>query len=137
MADVTITAANVIKGANAVTEPGIAGATITAGQVVYKDTTDSNKFKLADSDNATAAIRTPYGIALNSASAGQPVVVQTGGLITIGGTLTAGTIYTASDTAGGLRPAVDNNSGDTITIIGVATSASVLNMNIFASGAVL
>jgi hypothetical protein len=42
-----ITAANVLAGANAKKRTGVAGATITAGQTVYEDSTDSNKFKLA------------------------------------------------------------------------------------------
>lgn len=40
MADLTITAANVTAGALATTVTGTAGATITAGQLVYLDTRD-------------------------------------------------------------------------------------------------
>jgi hypothetical protein len=69
MADLTITAANVIAGNSAKTETGTAGATVTAGQVVYKDSAD-NKFKLADNDSATAGLRSPYGIALHASLAG-------------------------------------------------------------------
>ncbi len=46
MADLSITAANVLRGSNARVETGIFGATVTAGQVVYRDASDNNKFKL-------------------------------------------------------------------------------------------
>lgn len=130
MTDISITAANVAAGSDAVVERGTAGATVTAGQVVYKDPADS-KFKLADSDSATAAARNPYGIALNGASAGQPLAVQRSGDITIGGTLTAGTAYyVSSGTAGGIAPLADIASGDDPILLGLAKSATVLQLRI-------
>ena len=36
MTDLAITAANVVKGSGATYDTGVAGATITAGQLVYK-----------------------------------------------------------------------------------------------------
>ena len=136
MADLTITAANVVKGANATTRDGIAGATITAGQVVYRDSADG-KYKLADSNSATAAVRSSDGIALNGASDNQPIEVLTEGDITIGATLTAGVAYYLSDTPGGIAPVADVGSGEYSTIIGIAESASVLNVQIHESGAAM
>ena len=132
MADISITAANVVPGSDAVRESGTAGATITAGQLVYLDTSDM-KFKLADS-NGAAALRVPNGIALNGASNGQPLVIQKGGDITIGGTLTAGIPYFLSDTPGGLCPLPDIGAGEFSCIIGIAKSTSVLAVNIQPSG---
>jgi hypothetical protein len=132
MADISITAANVVPGSDAVRESGTAGATITAGQLVYLDTSDM-KFKLADS-NGAAALRVPNGIALNGASNGQPLSVQKGGDITIGGTLTAGIPYFLSDTPGGLCPLPDIGAGEFSCIIGIAKSTSVLAVNIQPSG---
>jgi hypothetical protein len=130
MSDISITAANVAAGSDAVIERGTAGATITAGQVVYRDAADS-KYKLADSDNATAAIRNPIGIALHGASNGQPLAIQKSGDITIGGTLTAGTAYyLSSGTPGGIAPLADIASGDDPILLGLATSASVLRIDI-------
>lgn len=137
MADIVITAANVVKGANAKTETGILGAVVTAGQIVYKDTTDSNKFKLADCDNASSLIRTPYGIALNGGAVGQTVTVHTEGEITIGGVLVAGKVYTLSDVAGALRPEADNAAGDYTAIIGIAKTTAILDVKIFAPGYVI
>jgi hypothetical protein len=133
MADLTITAASVVKGANAKTEIGTFGGTVAAGKSVYLDPTDK-KFKLADADSATAAVRTTRGIALNSGDNNQPAVIQTSGLITIGATVVVGTIYVQSDVAGGIRPAADNGSGDFVTVIGIGVSASQIDLNIHASG---
>jgi hypothetical protein len=135
MADISITAANVVAGSDAVRESGTAGATVTAGQLVYLDTSDM-KYKLADS-NGAAALRVPNGIALNGASNGQPLSVQKGGDITIGGTLTAGIPYFLSDTPGGLCPLPDIGTGEYSCIIGIAKSTSVLAVNIQPSGVAL
>jgi hypothetical protein len=135
MADISITAANVVAGSDAVRESGTAGATVTAGQLVYLDTSDM-KYKLADS-NGAAALRVPNGVALNGASNGQPLSVQKGGDITIGGTLTAGIPYFLSDTPGGLCPLPDIGTGEYSCIVGIAKSTSVLSVNIQPSGVAL
>jgi len=141
MADITITAANVLKGTTNTVENGTAGETITAGQVVYKKSTDS-LFYLADcfatSVAANDEIKEAYGIALNSAAANQTLQVQKTGDITIGGTVTAGTVYylASSDVgaAGGIAPLADLVSTDWYVLIGVATSASVLHLLIYDVG---
>jgi hypothetical protein len=56
MAALTITAASVLAGSNASTENGTAGATITAGQVVYLDEA-TGKYGLADCNSATLGVR--------------------------------------------------------------------------------
>jgi len=136
MADITITAANVLSLAGATSDRGTAGATITAGQAVYYDAADS-KWKLADSNSGTAAARTPGGIALNGASNGQPLAVHKEGPITIGGTLTAGVAYYLSDTPGGICPVADVGAGEYPTVIGVATSTTALNVRITSAGVAL
>lgn len=132
MADLTITAASVLPGAGALVEDGLAGATITAGQAVYRDT--DGTYKLADADGASATIRTARGIALNGASSGQPLRIQKQGNITIGATLTAGTTYYLSNTAGGICPLADVGSGEYYHIIGIATSTTNLLMALAYSG---
>ena len=137
MADISITAANVVKGSNAVVEAGTAGATITAGQVVYKDAADG-KYKLADADSATAAAKAPRGIALNGASNNQPLSIIRSGDVTIGATLTPGTAYYLSPTtAGGICPLADVASGDDVVLLGLAESASVLAVDIQITGVTL
>lgn len=132
MVDVSITPGNVVKGANATVIVGIASATILAGQIVCRAA--DGTIQLVDSDSATPANRTPLGIALNGGSTGQPINIQTAGDITIGGTLVQGTVYLASDGPGGLRPAVDLNSGDFTAVMGIAFSATVLRMGIVVGG---
>ena len=136
MTDVSITAANVIRGANSKMEHGQAGASITAGQVVYRDAADG-EYKLADSDSGTAAVRSPRGIALNNGADGQPLTIHRSGLITIGGTLTPGVAYYLSDTPGGIAPYADLATGDYPTFIGMAVSTTVLNVSFNESGVAL
>lgn len=136
MADLVITAANVVAGSTSTVENGTLGATVTAGQAMYLDSADS-RWKLADSNSATAAVRVPAGIALNGGATGQPVRVLREGAITIGATMTAGVVYYASDTPGGICPVADIGSGEYATIIGIATSTTVLEVDIHASGVAL
>lgn len=136
MADLTIIAANVVPGNGARLTYGTAGAAITAGQVVYLDTSD-NRFKLADCDSATAAARSPAGIAVNGAAAGQPLAVQTAGELAFGAILAAGVSYYLSPNAGGIAPIADILSGDNTVLLGLAKSTSVLTINVIASGAAL
>lgn len=137
MTDLTITPASVIAGAGAVLENGTAGATITAGQAVYLDTATTGKYQLADCDSATAAARVARGIALNGASAGQPLQIAKSGPVTIGATLTPGVTYCLSATPGGVAPAADITTGDYPCILGLAASASVLNLDIQSAGVAL
>lgn len=136
MADLSITAASVIAGSDATTENGTLGATVTAGQVVYKDSADG-LWKLADNNSATAAVRVPQGIALNGGATGQPVRVLRAGDITIGATVTQGVAYYLSDSPGGICPVADLLTGEYATVMGIASSASVLKVNIVASGVAL
>lgn len=135
MADLSITVANVVKGTSARTETGIAGATVTAGQMVYLDTAD-NKYKLADNDSATALVRTVRGMALHGSLAGQPLTVLLSGQVSLGAILTVGTVYCLSSTAGGICPAADIASGDYLTVIGVPLSTSILDVMVKESGVV-
>lgn len=133
MADVTITATSVAYGSNADIERGYLGATVTAGQVVYKDSAD-NLFKLADGNSGTAAARTAYGIALNGGASGQPVAVQRSGDYTVGGTVTVGGVYVLSATAGGIAPVADLASGNYTNLIGIGITASTMRLFIGTAG---
>lgn len=113
--DLSITASSFVPGSRAKTVTGIAGVAITAGQLVYLDSSEQT-YKLADA-NASAATAAVAGIAASSVSAGQFIVVITeDDDLTLGATLdmsypfyicsaTAGSIANANDTgAGGLYP---------------------------------
>jgi hypothetical protein len=136
MADLTITAASVVPGSNAVTVVGTAGETITAGQAVYLSST-TNKYALADTDSATSEVRVPVGLALTGSSLNQPIVVQKSGQVTIGATIAAGVAYYLSGTAGGICPVADVAAGDYPSVIGIGVSTTVLNIDISAPNVVL
>lgn len=136
MADLAITAANVAAGVGARTMTGVAGATITAGQAVYQDPADG-KLKLADTNSGTAAARVPIGIALHGSLAGQPLTILQSGPCTIGAALTAGVAYYLSATPGGLCPVADLVAGCFPVSLGIATSATSIDVYIHASGASL
>jgi hypothetical protein len=135
MSDLSITAANVISGSDDITH-GTAGAAVTAMQTVYKDPITS-KWLLSDNNSATVAARVPGGVALHAASPGQPLAIQKSGPITAGATLTPGVAYYQSGTPGGICPVADLTTGMYPTILGIATSATVLGIDIQPSGVAL
>jgi hypothetical protein len=139
MADITVTAANVVKGAGAVTAIATvnAGATIAAGQAIYTVTAAGNDGTPAVVDKAidtSIAAAAATGIALSGGSAGQAIVIQTAGAITIGATVVKGGVYGVTDTAGGISLVSDRATGDYVTILGVALTISTLQLSINASG---
>jgi len=129
MADVTVTAASVAASNNSSTKTatGTAGVTITAGQALYKDSTASNKLKLADaSADASAAC---VGISLNGGALDQPITYVTyDEAFNPGGTIVAGKVYCVSATAGAIAPVADILSTEFVTVLGVAESASALRL---------
>lgn len=128
-ADLTVTAASVVPSSGASLETGTAGEAVTAGQLVYKKAADSHWYK-ADCNSVTAEVRVASAVAITGSAAGQPVVVQKGGAITIGATMTANTVYYLSGSAaGGIRPAADNVTGDYPQVVGMATSTTVMQLN--------
>jgi hypothetical protein len=121
MADLTVTAASVLW-TSGTKQTGVAGASITAGQPVYLDSTTST-LKLAQSDG-TAAEADAVGVALHAAGSGQPLVYASqGAVINIGATTTKATTYVVSATAGGVAPQADLVSTNKIVRLGYATDA--------------
>jgi hypothetical protein len=136
MTDLVIVPGSVVAGANAQRASGTSGATITAGQLVYKDPA-TTKYLLCDNNAADPNARKPEGVALNSASLNQPITLQTAGDITIGSTLVAGTDYFLSTTAGGICPRADVIATMNVVLIGLARSTTVLAIDIQVSGVTL
>lgn len=134
MVDITVTPSAVVAGSNATRDTGIAGETITAGKAVFLNAA-TNRWML--SDNNGTGTREVKGIALNGASANQPLAILKDGDITIGATLVAGTDYWLSATAGGICPRADLATGMDTIQIGVAKSASVLAVSIVDPGVTL
>lgn len=128
MADLTITAANV-KLVSGTTRTTVAGAAVTAGQVVYKANA-TGKALLSDNDSATAEIRSIDGLALHAAAVDQPLTLaQNGAVVNLGATLVAGTDYYLSGTPGGICPRADVVGGDDPIRIGIALTTANLQLD--------
>lgn len=139
MADISITAANVLGSSTAVRLTQYkAGEAVTAGQIVYLNSS-SQWVKLdlnaAATGNGVTDIR---GIAENSAPAsGQPLsVVTEDSDFTVGGTLTNGSALYGSTTAGGITHDVPA-SGSYPVYIGQAKSTTKAVIKFNASGVVI
>lgn len=132
MSDFSVTATSVVPTTSTGFGEGTAGASVTAGMPIYLDTSD-NTLKPCDADASASSVA--VGVALHSASAGQPLKYAKSGNVTFNAAFTAGAIVCVSTTAGGLAPYADLGSGDFVTIIGVATSTTNLFIKIVASQA--
>lgn len=109
------------------------GATISAGQTLYYDSA-TVKYKLGD-NNASAATAEVKGIALTpGVDSGYGVIATRGSLVFVGATMTQGKAYYAGATAGEIVPETDLASGNYNTRLGVASSATQLDLDIRASG---
>ena len=136
-ADLSITAANVkATGSSAKITRVKYGETITQGQAVYRLEADGEHYK-ADADVGNNAAAAVVGIALTPGGDGEYGYILTEGPVTIGATMTVGEIYVLSGTAGGICPEGDLASLDRVTILGVATSTTVLSVNFFATTAIV
>lgn len=137
MANLTITVGNVIAASTASKASGLAGETITAGMPVYTHT--DGLFYKADTDTALHAAAT--GISLHAASANQPLQIITSGALTLGSILTKGSLIYLSVDVGIMNQLTDGDSPDGFlttndfrTVLGTATSATVMNVAIIQSG---
>jgi len=132
MADLTITAANVVAvddSANPIKKrTGISGVAITAGECIYEREDGDGVKRLYKADNAALDTALAKGIALDSApGVNQPVVYAYDGKIDLGATLTPGQVYMVSNTAGKICPSADIASvGEFITLLGMAVAANRL-----------
>lgn len=134
MSDLVVTAANVLASGQATKETGIAGASITAGQTVYKEAA-TGLFKLADSNSATVEQKAIYGVALHAASTGQPLtVVKDDPNFTPGATVVVGTTYWLSETPGGIQPIADLGAGEQICMIGIGKTTSTMVLKLWNTG---
>ncbi len=131
----SVTATSVLPGSDANIADGIAGASITAGQVLYLDST-TNTLKLAQCDGTTAEA-TVAGIAMNGGATGQTIRYAKGGTITIGGTIAAGTPYVVSATAGGIDAFSALVSTNKVSYIGWASTTAIMTVAINNTGTTL
>lgn len=134
MADITVTAANVVPQSNAKTHyDRLANVAITAGESVSIDPT-TGKIVLADNDAGGAAGTGTAGIAVASVGAGNICPYQNDGDLAIGATLVVGAPYFVSSTGGGICPAADLVTGSVTAFLGIAKSASILSVKVLNPG---
>lgn len=129
MADLVVTAANVVEGSAPQTIQGFAGETITAGMSVYQAANGRWMKAKCGGTSIEAGVGTLIGIAVVGSLNNQPITVQIGGQVNVGATLTVGVIYCISATYGGLAPIADMVSTNKLTLMGLAVSASALDMS--------
>ncbi len=132
MADLTITASNVVAGKGATTTTGTAGEALAAGDAVYKDSTDNDNLKKC-LHNTTAAAANAVGIVLAAVSDNATATYITAGDLCLGTLLAIGSVYAVSATAGRIAALADAGSSDYATILGVATGTAVLSVKIVTS----
>lgn len=137
MAAISITAANVNTSNAQGALTGIAGVAITQGQSLYVDTANGNVLKLYDA-NVAVPVNVFAGLALNAASVGQPVdYVHDDPNYTFGGTVLQGDTIWGSPTAGGITKTIGDLIATTkVTVLGIATSTTTMNLSPIIGGTV-
>lgn len=120
---------------NTVSRNVVYGATITAGQPVYQDTAD-NEFKLADVNLSELAANVQGVTITPGIDGGYGYIAISGAIVLVGTTMAVGETYYAGPTAGEIIPDADLTTGDRVTRLGVASSATVLELSIEATGIV-
>lgn len=107
------------------------GATIAAGQPIA---VAAGKHVLADA-NASLALAAAEGIAMTpGVDNGFGVMAFGGPIVLVGTTMLVGETYLVSPTAGAIMPNADRLTGDYVTRLGTASSATQLDLSIQATG---
>jgi hypothetical protein len=127
MANYTLNAADILAADGAVIKTGIAGDTITAGQAIYLKLDDARKVWRASKGAAASAI--VAGIALNSATANQPIFYCERGVISVTASAVPVGAVVVLSTAGGLSPAADLASGNRVCVVGVGMAGNKISVN--------
>lgn len=132
MADLTITASNVVAGTGATIATGTAGEALAAGDAVYIDSTDNGNLKKCQHDG-TAVEADCVGIVLAAVADNATASYITEGDLCLGTLLVIGVVYVVSAAFGLIAVVGDAGSGDYLTILGVATGTAVLAVKITTS----
>jgi hypothetical protein len=134
MADKSQTATAVIAGPNARRKIVTLAEAVTAGQPGYITTTGTAG--LADANVLAKSVVAGYFE--SGGSTGQKVnLVTKDPAANLGITNTIGDILILSATAGAIAPPADAAAGMYVTVLGVATSTTLVNFDPIAAGAVI
>ncbi len=139
MADLTI---GTVKVSSALTRSDLdvkqVGEAVAIGDVVYLSSTDS---KYYEADASTASEAEATHLVLSAADAdGYAVMMKLNTSadlqVDLGATLTVGTTYVVSATAGKIAPESDLTTSDYITHLGVASTTALLDISLNVTGTV-
>lgn len=131
MADITQTAASVALGAQTTPEKKIqVGEAVTQGMPLYKHT--DGKWYQCDANDGVAkaacgAIALSPGAIDGWIMAALPSTTPGASLVNLGATLAVGTVYGVSATKGAIAPIADITSTQFVSVIGIATTAALLD----------
>lgn len=114
------------SGVGTPTQSMTAGESLSAGDFVYINTSDSNKIYKADAD---AAAKAAVGYVLAAATTNNPVTVYFEGINDQLSGLTLGARYYLSATAGGVTSTKPSTAGQIVQYVGIAISTSALAFN--------
>ena len=131
MAEVSITATDVkLTDANARHDYVKVGEAVTAGEFGYPN---ADEYLLTDS--STAGKETPAVMFLQSVASGQKCLVALpNSIVDVGAVLTESTAYFLSGTPGKMELESDIASGEKVTLVGFAESATQFRFRPSASG---
>lgn len=134
--DVAVTAGNVRTTTNTQLRRVVYGATVTAGQWLYKDTSDSDKYKPAQADGTLleSGGSSEIAWALTGGADTEFGDVAISGKVIVGGALGVGRVYIISNTVGLMTLPDDMVSTWYTGIIGVASSTTELELILKADG---
>lgn len=112
------------------------GEAVAIGDVVYLNTVDS---KYHEADASTEAEAKASHLVLSAAATDEYAVLMKLDSsvplqIDVGATLTVGTTYVVSATAGAIAPESDLSSGEYVTHLGVASTTSLLDIKLNVTG---
>ena len=141
MADISQTAANVaLGGANVPTRIVQYGESVTQGMPVYRSDADSKYYQCDANDTAAKAVAAGIAISPGATNSYGVIALPASGpgksLVNLGATLAVGTAYAVSAAKGAIAPIADLGTGEYITILGVATTTALLDLQIVVSNTV-
>lgn len=132
MADLVITTTAVMKGGAAARMEIVTwGETITAGMTVYLK--DDGKYWKAQCDG-TDTEATVAGISITGGAADQQGVICKAGPLIVGAALTVGETYALSAALGKICPIADIVATNRVTVLGLASSTTILQVAINPTG---
>jgi hypothetical protein len=109
----------------------VGGATLSVGQCVYKDATDSDELKATDV--TTSAGATCVGVLLQKTADGEGAVYLGNGCELKGPTFTKGTWYVC-DNSGQINTYSALTAGEYVTFVGYGTDSGTMMVQIIVTG---